>query len=242
MSGRSKSPEPPLPREYATMSADEVASILNETIPDAPLSIANRWKRYWGVGTVNYHPDPRALEDARRRAHIQVIQGINKINKYSVGQNASSAPNPNAGPFDYKAHYRTSDNPARPRGYPLFPIRQHHIQDAERQVNHIRAGYNQYRDYIEKSNAIVAAEAEVKKLKDDYAKQEREHPEAYKYPDYNTDRVHTFSAPPLTPSQRSLYPPESGGKSKRVKRSKTCKSKRVKRSKTCKNRVHKRRN
>ena len=33
-----------------------------------------------------------------------------------------------------------------------------------------------------------------------------------------------------------------GGKSKRVKRSKTCKSKRVKRSKTCKNRVHKRRN
>jgi hypothetical protein len=39
-----------------------------------------------------------------------------------------------------------------------------------------------------------------------------------------------------------LNKPKGGGKSKRVKRSKTCKSKRVKRSKTCKNRIHKRRN
>ena len=165
--------------------------------------------------------------------HIYYVDKLNRYNEpYDDGKTAAQA-----------------RQATRPPGYPPFPITQQHILDAELQLKRIRMGYTQYRDHIDKSNALVAAEADYENLKRQFDLQEQQYPGAHLYPPYNTDRVYAISAPPLTPSQMSQYDRgdrgdrrRSGGKSKRVKRTKTCKSKRSNRSKTCKNRVHKRRN
>jgi hypothetical protein len=230
---RSKSPLPPLsfslPPEYANMSVEKVEKLLGP-IPRLPLTFVEHLRRK------TPDPDPFVLDAARREVfeheyHLRRLEVEKKMRE------ASSAPNPNAN----AGESHTSDNPRppRPRGYPPFPITPEDLNDAEMQVRHIQM-YGQYRDHIEKSNALRIAENHLERLQRQFAVQERDFPEAYKYPHYNTDHVYALSAPPLTSYQRSLYPPDSGGKSKRVKRSK--RSNRSKRSKTCKNRVHKRRN
>ena len=245
----------PLPDWVENISSTDLQAKTGKTIPDGALSVTDRVKRYWGVGTINYRPNPDALRAARyefydnstaeQRAAAKlkavdqiaaVEENIDKLNRYYE-------------PYDYGKTAAQARQATRPPGYPPFPITQQHILDAELQLKRIRMGYTQYRDHIEKSNALVAAEADYENLKRQFDLQEQKYPGAHLYPPYNTDRVYAISAPPLTPSQMSQYDRgdrgdrrRSGGKSKRVKRTKTCKSKRSNRSKTCKNRVHKRRN
>jgi hypothetical protein len=232
---RAKSPPLPLslvlPPEYANMSVTEVER-RGETIPRLPLTPLQKLFRK------TPDPDPVALDAARQRVYEHDFH-LRRLELEKARQNASSAPNPNAGPFDYQAHYHTSDKPTRPPGYPPFPITPKDIENAELQVKRIQMGYTQYRDHIEKSNALVDAEASAKKLRHNFDEQEQKFPGAYKYPPYNTDHVYAVPAPPLPPSKMSQYDDRrrGGGKSKRSKR-----SNRSKRSKTCKNRVHKRRN
>lgn len=230
----------PLPEKYDNMSVKEVEGILNRNIQDAPLSFADRFRRYWGVGK-NPPRDPVALRAARREAYTKHKQ--EGIHNYSVGQNAATAaPAAAAEPINY-AHGKTAAQArqaTRPKGYPLFPITQPDLVRAARRANDLIYTQN-HSDYIEHANERKAIKDDYEKLKRQFAIQEHRYPGAQFYPPYNTESMYAVPAPPLTPSQMS-YRRNRGGKSKRVKRSKTCKSKRVKRSKTCKNRVHKRRN
>lgn len=236
MSGkRAKSPPPPLssflPQEYANMPVEKVEKLLGEPITRIPLT----WVEKLRGKTPD--TDPFALDAARQRVYDYEYD-LRRLEVDKKLKEASSPPNPNAnaGQVDHRAH-----NSERPPGYPLFPITPDEIKDAAMQVRHIQMGYTEYDDYIKKSNALKIAEERLERLQRQFEIQERDHPGAHKYPPYNTTNQYAFSAPPLTTSQMSSYR-RRGGKSKRVKRTKTCKSKRSKRSKTCKNRVHKRRN
>ena len=229
---RAHSPPPPLslflPPEYADLSVEKVEKVLG------PIKRLSQpfYKKFFITPPV----DPYALDAARKEIYELEYQ-LRRLEVEKKMREASSAPNPNAN----AGESHTSDNPrpSRPRGYPPFPITSEDLNDAEMQVRHIQM-YGQYRDHIKKSNALRIAENHLERLQRQFAVQERDFPGAYKFPHYNTESKYAFSAPPLTQRQRSLYPPDSGGKSKRSKRSK--RSNRSKRSKTCKNRVHKRRN
>jgi hypothetical protein len=221
----------PIPEKYANMPVEDVERELGRTIKLAPLSVTDRVKSYWGFSP-NHRPDPVDLLNARRAAYLKHKQGI--YNKPSVGQIPVGE--------IYDEPYAAQAKQPRPKGYPPFPITPEDIIDAKKQVQHILMRQPDYEDYGVYSNALTAARDRLERLQRQFDEQERKHPGAYKYPPYNTENLYAFSAPPLTQSQMSLYPSYSGGKSKRVKRTKTCKSKRVKRSKTRKNRVHKRRN
>jgi len=230
---------------------------LNRTIQDAPLSFADRFRRYWGVG-INPPRDPVALRAARREAYTKHKQ--EGIHNYSVGENAApAAPAAPAEPINYAHDYGKTAAQARqatrPKGYPLFPITQPNLVRGARRANDLTytQNHSNYDEHADERNAI---KDDYEKLKSQFAIQERRYPRAQFYPHYNTESKYALSAPPLPPSKMSPYdrahplPSElspydrgyRGGKSKRVKRTKTCKSKRSKRSKTCKNRVHKRRN
>jgi len=197
---------------------------LERTIKLAPLSFTDRVKSYWGFSP-NHRPDPVDLLKARREAYLKHKQGIYKP---SVGQIPVGK--------IYDEPYAAQAKQPRPKGYPPFPITPEDIIDAKKQVQHIFMHQRQY-DYDVYSNALTAARDRLGRLQRQFDEQERKYPGAYKYPPYNTENLYALPAPPLTQSQRTLYPSDSGGKSKRVKR-----VKRSKRSKTCKNRIHKRRN
>ena len=250
MSGRSKSPQPPLslrgvPLYYANMSVEEVERRLGRPIPRLPLTIVEKLRGK------TPEPDPFALDAARQEVfeydfHLHRNE-LERNKRNSVGQNASSAPNPNAGPFDYKAHYRTSD--ARPKNCPMDPISKDELRAAAQEVSDLEVaarssattiGIPKF-NYVEFRKQLDDARDRQARLQQRFAKQERLCPEAHKYLS-RAGNLYAISGPPLPRSIMSQYGPDSGGKSKRVKRTKTCKSKRSKRSKTCKNRVHKRRN
>lgn len=228
----------PLPEEYENMPVEKLKSILGTEIQHAPLSVADRFRRYLGVG-INPPRDPVALRAARREAYTKHKQGIHKIHNYSVGQNAATAaPAAAAEPINYAHYYGKSvkqlnDEGSKRRKFPLFPITQPDLVRAARRANDLIYTQN-HSDYIEHANERKAIKDDYEKLKRQFAIQEHRYPGAQFQKPYNTESNYAFSAPPR--------PGARGGKSKRVKRSKTCKSKRVKRSKTCKNRVHKRRN
>jgi hypothetical protein len=229
----------PIPDYYANMSAEKVERELGRTIKLAPLSFTDRVKSSLGLST-NNRRDPVDLLKARRAAYLKHKhkQGIYKP---SVGQI------PVGKIYDESyAHYYGKNNDqlneeARERGkFPRFPITQQDLYDAKRQVNDLTVAArssaitnsfmspeNTYEVLGKKrDDAINYFTNLIKKFK----YQEHKHPGAQylSYQDFPQGNV--FAPPPLH---------RRGGKSKRVKRSKTCKSKR---SKTRKNRVHKRRN
>jgi hypothetical protein len=241
------------------MSPTDLQAKLGKTIPDGALSVTDRFKRYWGVGTINYRPNPDALRAARyefydnstaeQRAAAKlkavdqiaaVNENIDKLNRYYE-------------PYDSGKTAAQARQATRPPGYPLFPITQQHIQDAERRVRDLEVAarssatttalVSPENTYDVRSGNLAEERQYLAELKRQFVLQETKYPGAQFYPPFRTDNVYAVPAPPLTPSQMSQYDRRGGGgKSKRSKRSKTCKSKRVKRSKTCKNRVHKRRN
>jgi hypothetical protein len=238
------------------MSPTDLQAKLGKTIPDGALSVTDRFKRYWGVGTINYRPNPDALRAARYEVYdnskaeqraaaklkavdqiAAVNENIDKLNRYYE-------------PYDYGKTAAQARQATRPPGYPLFPITQQHIQDAERRVRDLEVAarssatttalVSPENTYDVRSGNLAEARRYLADLKNKFVEQERKYPGAQFYPPFRTDNVYAVPAPPLTLSQIDRR--GGGGKSKRSKRSKTCKSKRSKRSKTCKNRVHKRRN
>jgi len=225
-------PPPPLPLEYENMSVDEVEMRLGKTIPRLPPTLLQKLIRK------TPEPVPDALDAAKRHLydhefHLHRLE----LEKNSAGQKASSAPKAAEPLFNYDAHYHKSD---RPKNCPMNPISIADLLAAEMQVRHIEMNHPRY-DYVVYSNALKVATDHLASLQRQFDEQELRCPGAHKHPRSDMN-LYELSAPPLPPSKMSSYPPDSGGKSKRVKRTKTCKSKRSKRSKTCKNRVHKRRN
>jgi hypothetical protein len=226
-SGRAQSP---IPEKYANMQVEEVEGNLGRTIKLVPLSFTDRVKSYWGFSP-NYRPDPDDLLKARREVYSNYMKGIH--NKPSVGQIPVRE--------IYHEPYAAQEKQPRPKNCPMNPISKADLSDAALQVQHILMNQPRYEDYVVYSNALKVARDHLASLQRQFDEQELKCPGAHKHPRRDMN-LYAFSAPPLTQSQMSSYPSYSGGKSKRVKRTKTCKSKRSKRSKTCKNRVHKRRN